>query len=507
MSKIINLTALPPTKSDYTMDCSVLSAEQKYAFNKFTIGENLFITGPGGTGKSKLIQYLIEYAKCMNKNIQVCALTGCASLLLNCNARTLHSWSGIKLAKGEKIKVINDVMKSRKTISSWKKVQILIIDEVSMMSKKIFEIIEELARKTRNSSRPFGGIQVVFTGDFFQLPPVGTSGEPDTEKFCFESPLWSVIFPQKNQIELKTIFRQTDSKYIDILMQIRKGELSDENKKILQGYVKRDYNPEEHSGCIPVKLFAIRNKTDYVNNEMFSKINEKSYEFNHIIKMDCKTYIDSGKPISLELLIYNDKMPLTDKTKEAEYIANNIPCEKTIYIKKGAVVMCTTNINMDMGICNGSQGVVINIIEKGDRNIPVVKFSNGITMNIDYHYWQSEENPCIAIGQIPLRLAWALTIHKIQGSTLSMAEIDIGHSVFEYGQIYVALSRIQSLSGLYLISFHAQKIKANPVVLEFYKNILPINQEEIKEIKTEDSNKNVFSKFIHVPELKEEKYR
>ena len=136
--------------------------------------------------------------------------------------------------------------------------------------------------------------------------------------------------------------------------------------------------------------------------------------------------------------------------------------------------MCTVNIDMESGICNGSQGVVINMIENpkisGDFT-PVVKFSNGLIRTIQKHYWQSDEYPSIAVGQYPLILAWALTIHKIQGATMSMAEIDIGFSIFEYGQTYVALSRIQSLDGLYLSAFNPDRIRTNPKVIEFYKNI------------------------------------
>jgi len=133
--------------------------------------------------------------------------------------------------------------------------------------------------------------------------------------------------------------------------------------------------------------------------------------------------------------------------------------------------MCTYNIDVENGICNGSQGIITDIIDKAGKKIPVVKFYNGRVINMEFQYWQSDDYPCIAIGQIPLCLAWALTIHKIQGTTMAMAEMDIGMSIFEYGQIYVALSRIQSLSGLYLLSFNPNKIKANQRVVDFYNRI------------------------------------
>jgi ATP-dependent DNA helicase PIF1 len=448
-----------------------LSPEQKIAYQKFVNGENLFITGPGGTGKTKLIQYLIQYSKSRNQNVSVCAMTGCAAILLNCNARTLHSWSGIKLAKGDPNKIIASVLSNRNCIKAWKSTKVLIVDEVSMLSKKIFEIIEEIGRAARLSSLPFGGIQVIFTGDFFQLPPVGSDGEIDTEKFCFESSKWAYVFKKENHIELKTIFRQNDPTYVDILSQIRSGELSEENIKLLQTYTKREYDPALHNGCVPTKIFPIRSKVDYVNNMMFTQLKEKEHVFEFISKIDCLTYIDSTKAIPSQILQKCKELSSKFIEYEVDNLINSIPSPKILRLKTGVAVMCTINLDMDNGICNGSQGVVINIIEKDKVIMPVVKFSNGVIKTISPHYWQSEEFPTIAVSQYPLMLAWAITIHKIQGATLDMAEIDIGQSIFEYGQTYVALSRIKSLEGLYLSEFQPNRIRTNPKVIEFYNSI------------------------------------
>jgi len=186
-----------------------LSKEQQNAYELFQRGDNLFVTGPAGTGKTKLIHHFIEYNKIIGRNTQVCALTGCAAILLNCNAKTIHSWSGIRVARGTKDEIVNNVLRNRKAVSEWKKAKTLIIDEVSMLSQKLFEILNDIGKSTRNRyDMPFGGIQVVFTGDFFQLPPVGNMEEPETSAFCFESPEWLQVFPKKNHIELKEIFRQ-----------------------------------------------------------------------------------------------------------------------------------------------------------------------------------------------------------------------------------------------------------------------------------------------------------
>jgi ATP-dependent DNA helicase PIF1 len=463
------------------MNTETLSPEQRYAYQQFCKGENIFITGPGGTGKTKLISNLVEYCRSNIIPHQVCALTGCAALLLNCGARTLHSWSGIKLAKGPNHYIIANIRKNRRICAEWRKIKVLIVDEVSMMSMKIFELIEEVARATRLSQLPFGGIQVVFCGDFYQLPPVGTAGQPETELFCFESPVWTQVFPRKNHVQLQTIFRQVDPLYKSILLQIREGTLSEENAKILQGYVKREFNPEEHNGCLPTKLFPTRAKTDFLNKLMFSKLADPEYTFTSEKRYDCKTYLDSNKAISTEDLIKGSKLSAQEIEYELEGLMNSSNLQDTLVLKKGAVVMCTMNLDMDSGICNGSQGIVIDVLEQGGKTtFPVVKFSNGLIKTIQPQFRQSDEYPTIAIGQIPLMLAWALTIHKIQGATLEMADIDVGTNIFEYGQTYVALSRVQSLNGLYLTAFNTGRIRANESVRAFYGQLpKDVNYEDI----------------------------
>jgi ATP-dependent DNA helicase PIF1 len=464
---------------EVTIDTSSLSKEQKYAYKKFRDGENLFITGPGGTGKTRLIKYLVDYSLSNNKPVQVCAMTGCAAVLLQCKARTLHSWSGIKLCKGKKNNVIESVLRNKHAAKAWRSAKVLILDEISMLSKKIFEIIDEIGRTIRKSTLPFGGIQVIFVGDFYQLPPIGSDGEPDTERFCFESPIWNTVFKPENHIELKTIFRQKDPIYKNVLMQVRKGQIDEESKDLLKQYLNRSYDVEKNNGCIPTKLFAIRSKVDYVNNQMFAKLQEKEHVLSYVFKMDCLTYLESGKIISPELISRCNGLSIVDKEMELENILNNSQCNKILRLKKGAAVMCTINLDMDNGICNGSQGIVIDIVEKNSIVTPIVKFSNGLIKAISPHFWQSEDYPILAVGQYPLCLAWALTIHKIQGATLNMAEIDIGSSIFEYGQTYVALSRIQSLDGLYLSAFQPEKIRTNPTVIEFYNNIREIPVEDL----------------------------
>jgi ATP-dependent DNA helicase PIF1 len=205
---------------------------------------------------------------------------------------------------------------------------------------------------------------------------------------------------------------------------------------------------------------------------MFSKIDEHCNEYNVKTNTNNVCVIENGKKgKALDPLVLNQSSKISDldKEKEVDRLVSSLPCPPNLQLKKGAVVMCVVNYDMEIGICNGSQGVVVDF-EK-TQNLPIVRFSNGVQLIMPFYDWCSDEYPSIVVSQIPLILSWALTIHKIQGSTMDMAEIDIGHSIFEFGQIYVALSRIRSLAGLYLLSFHPHKIRANPKVIEFYQKI------------------------------------
>lgn len=492
-SKVIHTDLCPPGYEN-------LSVDQRYAFAKFKEGHNLFITGPGGTGKTRLIQYLVDYMKMSNTtrlptasgiSHQVCALTGCAAVLLNCGAKTIHSWSGIRLGKGPKEDIVRRVIKNRFSIKSWRESNVLIVDEISMMSAKMFELLDEIGRLIRRNTKPFGGIQLVFTGDFFQLPPISDSSDATSSLFCFESAKWPQVFAREHCIQLTTYFRQTDPKYIEILQQVRTGKLSEENTLILQKCVHRTYSPEDHGGIVPTKLFPVRQKVDYVNATMYASLDKEELTFNYTSKTDERFYIESATPIPYELLEKCREMSKTEKDFEIEQILSSTQTEKQLNLKIGAAVMCTTNLNVDAGICNGSQGIIVGFSESSMRQtisvsnantmVPVVRFANGRTVKIEPYIRQSDDYPAIVVAQIPLCLAWALTIHKIQGSTLQMAEMDIGKSVFEYGQTYVALSRIKSLDGLYLSEFNPHRIKANPNVIAFYESFPKRSREEMEE--------------------------
>lgn len=482
------------------------SREQQRAFDLFQQGNNVFLTGPGGTGKTHLIHHMIQFCDSVNASYQICAMTGCAAVLLGGGTRTLHSWSGIGLGTGPLAKIQQKVLYNKKAVKRWKKTNILIVDEVSMMSKKIFDTIEHIARQTRKNPGLFGGMQIVFCGDFFQLPPVGNGGEPDSDLFCFQSARWFEVFPQRNHVQLTHIFRQDDDEYKRILHQIRWGELDKESAEILAKQMEKEIDPEN----IPTKLYAVRAKTDFVNMNMYSKLAAEEYVYEMMTDTNMQTYADT-KLIDPAIIDQRQRMNMEEVAAEVDVLMSATNRQKILRLKKGARVMCLHNYDLEHGLCNGAQGTVIDFApnQGSPPFLPVVKFSNGIRMKIGLIWQQSEEMPCIGIGQLPLCLAWALTIHKIQGATLSTAEMDLGNSVFEFGQTYVALSRVKNLKGLYISALNTSKIKANPIVKEFYKNLSSSEEQhqttpvgEVREVvvveeKGEPSSKNIFAKFAN----------
>tara|TARA_B100000902_G_scaffold209372_1_gene199275 strand:- start:480 stop:1796 length:1317 start_codon:yes stop_codon:yes gene_type:complete len=425
----------------------ILSREQQLAFSAFIEGKNVLITGPGGSGKSHLIKTIVKHSKEYDRNIQVCALTGCACVLLECGAKTLHSWGGIGLANGTIKDVVKRVTKNKHKRKAWLETDILVIDEVSMMSKKLFNILDLIGRIVRNRREtPFGGIQLILSGDFYQLPPIGNEDDEDSCAFCFESDGWQNSIDIS--IELKTIFRQEDENYKKILNYIRVGKIT----KTCITMLKSRVGLQPNDIIKPTIMYPRRYQADLVNSREYGAL-KSTEEYTYSIKVDIdKSHsVDDGDPDII-----------------ANSLRSSIMADDTITLKEGTQVMCIANIDQEtLGaqIVNGSQGIVIGFKDE----LPIVKFRNGVEKVIGRHAWKPEGLETISLTQLPLIYAWAITIHKAQGVTLEIAEIDIGSHIFECGQTYVALSRVKSLEGLYLSSFDYTKIKVNSKVKQFYR--------------------------------------
>ena len=469
------------TTNTSTLPQVQMSAEQTLAFEKYKSGQNVFITGPGGTGKSALIREIYKYANQREHNIQVCALTGCAAVMLDCKAKTIHSWAGIGLANGDIDRIVDRVDKNFFKKKEWRKTRTLIVDEVSMMSKRLFDILDLVGKTARNCpSRPFGGIQLIFCGDFYQLPPVGVNTEdPDNARFCFESERWFATFPKENHIQLKQIFRQNDPVYCQILNQVREGRITRRTDEILRsrvGVLLPDVSEDGTPQTKPTILYATRSRVDEINRLEMEKL--------VILDPDSPTYKYDLKCITDLPLSDKEKQLRTSQSQEriqAELysLKNSILCDDIVQLRVGAQVMCVINMEETITtaatpICNGSQGVIVRMTETattGLQPLPVVRFNNGLEMTVNYHTWLSENIPGIGVSQIPLILSWAITIHKSQGATLERCIIDIGDRVFEAGQSYVALSRIKSLEGVSIMSYDVSKIMVNKRVKAFYAEL------------------------------------
>jgi ATP-dependent DNA helicase PIF1 len=428
--------------------------EQRAAINAVHAGETIFLTGPGGTGKSFLLNVLYqEFAKA-GKKMAVTAMTGCAALLLGPHAKTLHSWGGIGLGRESPETIIQSIVRNGKKKKNWK-VDCLVIDEVSMLTPELLKLLDTVGRAVRkNRSVPMGGLQIVFVGDFYQLPPVA-----DTAKFAFQCQLWKDIV--KKTIELKTIHRQRDPVFQKILLEARQGELSDESYETL---LSRKGLRWKGLQIRPTLLFTRNADVNTINTKELGKLPGDAviYRVSTASQRDFDEYTNKkGFEESSSAILEDSDYRLQKLDKDASYVTE-------LQLKIGAQVMLIINEDPELGLVNGSRGVVVGIGPKG----PEVKF---LSMNhpytVKHHIWQSDGDAPVFRRQVPLRLAYALTIHKAQGASLDSAMVDIGPATFEYGQAYVALSRVRSLEALYVYELDKTAFKVHPAVKEFYQGL------------------------------------
>ncbi len=447
---------------------SKMNKEQQEFLDLAKKGQNIFLTGAGGTGKSFVIHKLIEQLKAAGKDYAVTALTGCAALLLSqggIKATTLHSWASVGLGKEPVAKLISGIRKSQKGMRRWLLTDVLIVDEVSMMQPEFFEKLDAIGKKIRNSPKPFGGIQVIFVGDFFQLPPIKKLEEGNEEDnspdFIFEVPLWEQM--GFKPVVLKQIMRQTDPAFHKILEEARLGELSVESLEILEQRQNLNWKSLEIK---PTLLFPRKAIVDSINAQNLKKLPDPQYAY----KVST-VFAPTGNTVGLTL----DSQPVR---WAVEKMNRDAPYEEELKLRIGAQVMLLINMektqsnSLENDLCNGSRGVVTGFLEDPIKT-PLVKFQ-GFTkaIPITHHFWEVEDFDGLMQKQIPLKLAYAVTIHKAQGATLDSALIDVGPNTFERGQAYVALSRVKDLDSLYIWDLHKDAFKAHMKVVKFYEGLM-----------------------------------
>jgi len=392
-----------------------------------------------------------------SKIIGITSTTGISALLIG--GTTLHSFLGIGLGNLSTNALIDKISKKNYSKRKWNELEVLIIDEVSMLSPDLFDKLEEVARVVRNDNRPFGGIQLILSGDFCQLPCVKSSS------FCFEAKSWNKCIDKT--LYLTENMRQKEAVFQQCLSEIRIGQISEETRTILSQCMNKPLTNEY--GIKPTRFYSTKNAVDEINNSELDYFAEKDAEF---YEYEMKIAYTTETIIPKPLLRYMATNGQDIKTTVEEVISShkkNCIAPQTLQLCIGVQVMLLCNMTA-IGLANGSRGVVVSF--SNDR--PVVKFLNGEQIPIDYYDWEivEQDKTVMTITQIPLQLAYALTIHKSQGCTLDYAEVDLSE-VFEYGQAYVALSRVKNIEGLSIIGdIDYSKIKAHPKAIEFYRNLV-----------------------------------
>lgn len=404
---------------------------------------NIFITGHAGTGKS----YILNKLKEKYPDIVITSTTGIAAV--NVKGQTLHSWAGVGICNHSIDYVVKKILSKSSLKNQIQKCKILAIDEISMLNIITFEYVDKVLRIIRACNEPFGGIQVLFIGDFFQLPPVEEDSQKE-QKYCFESPVWKEL--NLKNIVLDKNYRQNEQNLITALSNMRINNLTEDDIKLLKTReIINDCNLENM-----LHIYSTNEEADNYNNRMFAKIKEKEViltSFDGIYRGT--KLVDS---------------PETEREhKLLERIDVTCRAEKNIILKIGARVMLLTNLDFEKGLINGSCGVVKDICE----DYVLVLFDNGKKIKIKQHDFEFyNNNQIIAIRrQYPLRLAYGITIHKSQGMSLDNLVVDCSR-IFEKGQAYVAISRIKKLDGLYLNNFNPANVMVDDKVVEFYKNLV-----------------------------------
>ncbi len=403
-------------------------------------GMNVFLTGEPGAGKTHTINEYVAYLRSRNIEPAVTASTGIAATHLG--GMTIHSWSGIGIKNKLDKRDLHDISTSKYIPKRIQPAKVLIIDEVSMLSPDTLAMVDTVCRVIKQNPKPFGGLQVIFVGDFFQLPPIVKKDynenaseqteflEEPTARFAFDSPAWERAKPIV--CYLTEQYRQDDDVFLDLLSAIRHNVFNDQHlPHLVARKVEREAAPEHAP-----KLFSHNVDVDSVNEAMLEKLPSQRRAF-HLSSQ--------GHHVLVAILQKGCLSP------------------ETLCLKIGAAVMFTKN-NQREGFVNGTLGKVVGF--DSSSGLPIVQTRGGMKIEVDRMDWTIEEHGEIRaqISQLPLRLAWAITVHKSQGMSLDEAVMDLSQ-VFEFGQGYVALSRVRRLSGLYLLGWNDRAFQVHPEVL------------------------------------------
>ncbi len=453
------------SSTNYGEEFNLLSPTQKKILEEISTGKNVFITGGAGVGKSLLVKAIYGYLTASGKTVALTATTGIAAVELG--GQTIHSYSGLGIAT-ESIEVVrlNATKPAIKAI--WKNVDAVIIDEISMLSTWFFKVLNESMKVACQANKrvsgmnvpPFGGIQMIFVGDFFQLPPVVKEDEDMKEKFVFETALWKLSV--EKIFNLTEVFRQSDPKFISLLNNIRVGKPTQAQLLMLKSRENAQLDVED--GILPTFLMSRKVQADKINDEKINEIQEEPHLFEAVFGIQHADVL-AGSP-------ENKQIPsISGSEKLINNFVKNCPVKSKLYLKKGTQVILCANYCVKRGLANGSRGVVTSFTSC-DNHFPIVKFV-GVCTTIKPWTWstQVKKNKKLSIyfGQIPLILGYAITIHKSQSQSLDKVSLSMDR-IFEEGQAYVALSRCRSLEGLTIDGFNEKSIKTSEKVLEFHKN-------------------------------------
>jgi len=407
--------------------------KQNTALNILKSGKNVFITGSAGTGKTYLLNLYTQYLKERRVYPTVVAPTGIAASHLG--GQTIHSFFALGIRENIDEGYVEFLMEKKYLKTRFSKLKLLIIDEISMVSPELFSAMDLVLRGFKGTDAPFGGVQVVISGDFFQLPPV--SKTPKEKRFAWQSPSWKALELQTCYLEEK--FRQDDSRLIDVLDDIRAGNISETTNKALEARMDVSLSDE---GKI-TQLYTHNADVDRINLAELDKLEGEE-----------------------KLYVYESK----GSEKNIDKIFKSSLVLEELRLKKGALVIFIKN-NTEEGYVNGTTGIVQSFspIDK----MPIVITTDGKKIKLEPEDWSLENDSgkvTATVSQVPLRLAWAITIHKSQGMTLDAAQIDLSKT-FEVGQGYVALSRIKRIEGLSLLGLNPMALRVDPLILHIDERI------------------------------------